>query len=163
MQISRVSDRGRSPGGVFLGDEASNALTRYEQIRGVAGPAEYSEGQGALSSLKAAMVRHLGAVRQRIACGDKCRRKLGHQFLRSQFGAAIVNEVNFAKGRVKPKFFFDVGAGAVVYSKEHRSATLQVEGANLTDRVNVINFAEFVFPERRRPAAERFSELAVDI
>jgi hypothetical protein len=35
----------------------------------------------------------------------------------------------------------DAGAGLEVYRKEQRSAVLQIQAANLTDRVNVINFA----------------------
>lgn len=62
-------------------------------------------------------------------------------FLLAQYGPEIVNEVNLARGRVKPNFALDSGAGFEMYRKEQRSATLQLQAANLTDRVNVINFA----------------------
>jgi hypothetical protein len=62
-------------------------------------------------------------------------------FLLAQYGPAILNEVNLARGRVKPNFGLDAGAGFEVYRKEQRSAVLQIQSANLTDRVNVINFA----------------------
>ncbi len=42
---------------------------------------------------------------------------------------------------MKPNFALDVGAGFDVYRKEQRSLALQILAANLTDRVNVINFA----------------------
>jgi hypothetical protein len=42
---------------------------------------------------------------------------------------------------VKPSFALDTGAGFEVYRKEQRSAALQVQATNLTDRLNVINFA----------------------
>ena len=59
----------------------------------------------------------------------------------AQYGPQILNEVNLVRGRVKPNFSLDVGAGFEVYRKEQRSAMLQIQSANLTDRVNVINFA----------------------
>jgi hypothetical protein len=62
-------------------------------------------------------------------------------FLLAQYGPEILNEVNLARGRVKPNFALDAGAGFEVYRKEQRSAALQIQAANLTDRVNVINFA----------------------
>jgi len=62
-------------------------------------------------------------------------------FLLAQYGPEILKEVNLVRGRVKPNFALDAGAGFEVYRKEQRSAVLQVQTANLTDRVNVINFA----------------------
>jgi len=62
-------------------------------------------------------------------------------FLLSQYGPAIINEVNFNKGRVRPNYSLDVAAGAEMYHKEQRSAAVEIQAQNLTDRVNVINFA----------------------
>ena len=62
-------------------------------------------------------------------------------FLLAQYGPQILNEVNLARGRVKPNFALDAGAGFEVYRKEQRSAALQIQSANLTDRINVTNFA----------------------
>jgi hypothetical protein len=49
--------------------------------------------------------------------------------------------VNFDRGRVRPNFSVDAAAGAELYRKEQRSASFQIQVANLTDRVNLINFA----------------------
>jgi len=62
-------------------------------------------------------------------------------FLLAQYGPAILDQVNLARGRVKPNHAMDVAAGLEVYRKEQRSATLQIQAANLTNHVNVINFA----------------------
>ena len=143
LSYANQSGIGQGPitGGLFLGDEASNALTDTSK---------FAVSQDQRNTARA-RVRYQASKRLWFATSAQygsglpveinAAANLDINFLRSQFGAAIVNEVNFAKGRVKPNFSFDVGAGAVVYSKEHRSATLQVEAANLTDRVNVINFA----------------------
>ena len=62
-------------------------------------------------------------------------------FLLTQYGAAILGRVNLDRGRVRPSFSLDAAAGLDVYRKERRSASFQIQAANLTDRVNVINFA----------------------
>lgn len=62
-------------------------------------------------------------------------------FLLQQYGPAILNEVNFNAGRVLPNFSFDAAAGATLFHKEGRDVTLEIEGHNLTDKLNVVNFA----------------------
>ena len=57
------------------------------------------------------------------------------------YGAAIVDRVNLARGRVRPSFSLDTAAGVELYRKEKRSVSLQITAANLNNRVNVINFA----------------------
>ena len=143
FSYANQSGIGQGPitGGLFLGDEASTALTDTSK---------FAVSQDQRNTARAS-VRYQASKRLWFATSVQYgsglpveinnAANLDIDFLRNQFGAAIVNEVNFAKGRVKPNFSLDVGAGAVLYSKEHRSATMQVEAANLTDRVNVINFA----------------------
>ena len=62
-------------------------------------------------------------------------------FLLAQYGSAILDRVNFDRGRTRPTCSLDVAAGVQLYRRELRSATLQIQVSNLTDRVNVINFA----------------------
>ena len=61
--------------------------------------------------------------------------------LLTQFGAAILDEVNFDAGRVRPNVSLDAAAGATVYHKEEKDISVVMEANNLTNRVNVINFA----------------------
>jgi TonB dependent receptor/TonB-dependent Receptor Plug Domain len=63
------------------------------------------------------------------------------KFLLAQYGEDILSRVNLDRGRVKPNFSLGAAAGAELYRKETRSLNLQVEATNLTDRVNVLNFA----------------------
>jgi outer membrane receptor protein involved in Fe transport len=58
-----------------------------------------------------------------------------------QFGPRVVDRVNFETGRVRPSFSLDVSAGVVVAKAARRGLRLQVEARNLTDRLDVINFA----------------------
>ena len=62
-------------------------------------------------------------------------------FLLAQYGEQILSRVDFARGRVKPSFALGAAAGVELYRKENRTLNFQVEANNLTDRVNVINFA----------------------
>lgn len=58
-----------------------------------------------------------------------------------QYGQQIVDKVNFSAGRVRPNFSFDASLGVDVWKREHRALTFQITAQNLTDRLNVINFA----------------------
>jgi hypothetical protein len=62
-------------------------------------------------------------------------------FFLQQYGPAIVNRVNFAALRVRPNFSLDAAAGATLFHKEGRDVSFEIEGYNLTDHVNVLNFA----------------------
>jgi outer membrane receptor for Fe3+-dicitrate len=53
----------------------------------------------------------------------------------------VLTRVNFDRGRVRPSFALDAAVGADVWRKEKRSVTVQADVLNLTDRLNVINFA----------------------
>jgi hypothetical protein len=54
---------------------------------------------------------------------------------------SILDKVNFDRGRVRPSFTLDLALGARVWQQGERSATIQMDVRNLTDRLNVINFS----------------------
>lgn len=62
-------------------------------------------------------------------------------FLTAQYGSAVVAKVNFDRGRVRPSFALDASVGADLWRKEKRSVSVQADVLNVTDRLNVINFA----------------------
>lgn len=64
-----------------------------------------------------------------------------YSFLLEQYGAQILGHVDFARGRVQPSYSIDASAGFDLYRKEGRNVSLQVQGSNLTNHLNVINFA----------------------
>jgi hypothetical protein len=61
--------------------------------------------------------------------------------LLAQYGAAILDRVDLARGRVRPNLSLDVEGGAELYRKEQRTIAFQIQAENLNNRVNVINFA----------------------
>jgi hypothetical protein len=67
--------------------------------------------------------------------------KLSPGELLERFGPRIVSRVDFERGRVRPSFSADVSAGAEIYRHENRTIRLQFDCLNLTNRLNVINFA----------------------
>ena len=82
-------------------------------------------------------------------------------FLIQQYGPAILNEVNFGAGRVRPNFSFDAAAGATLFHKEGKDVTFEIEGHNLTGKVNVINFASLFSGTAVAPPASVSARLKV--
>jgi hypothetical protein len=125
-------------GGLFLGSDALNGLIDTSRF-----PVSHDQRNTAR-----ARVRFQATHRLWLALGGQYNSGLPADtggadpaFLLAQYGPAILNEVNLVHGRVKPNYALDAAAGFEVYRQEQRSVSLQIQAANLTDRVNVINFA----------------------
>ena len=142
VSYSNQAGYGEGPvtGGLFFGDDASSALTDTSR---------FAVSQDQRNTLRA-RARFQSSKRTWLAIsGDYGsglpvefdQGSIDKDFLLAQYGPAIVSQVNFSKGRVEPNFSLGAAAGWEVYRKEQRSITLQVQGANLTGRVNVLNFA----------------------
>lgn len=142
VSYANQSGIGQGPitGGLFLGDEATSGLTDTSK---------FAVSQDQRNTLRA-RVRFEATQRVWLAFGGEYGSGLPVEidsgpidlnFLLSQYGAAIIDEVNFDRGRVRPNSSVDVATGADLYHKERRSATIEIQAKNLTDRVNVINFA----------------------
>jgi hypothetical protein len=56
------------------------------------------------------------------------------------YGASVVNRLNFDRGRILPSFQVSASAGADLYKSERMNVRLQVDGENLTNVVDVIDF-----------------------
>ncbi|HTZ83438.1 MAG TPA: TonB-dependent receptor [Candidatus Acidoferrales bacterium] len=56
------------------------------------------------------------------------------------YGEQVVDRVNFAAGRIYPTFQVSASAGADVYKSERLKMSFQIDGQNLTNVVNVIDF-----------------------
>lgn len=64
-----------------------------------------------------------------------------YQFLLAQYGPRILHQVDFSRGRVRPSYSVGASAGFDLYNKENKAITIEIEGSNLTNHLNVINFA----------------------
>jgi len=57
------------------------------------------------------------------------------------FGKTISDRINFDRGRVRPSLALNTSVGADLLSRERVKMRLQADVQNLSDRLNVINFA----------------------
>jgi hypothetical protein len=56
------------------------------------------------------------------------------------YGQAVVNRINFARGRIYPAFQVNASAGADLYKSDHMNMRFQIDGQNLNNVLNVIDF-----------------------
>lgn len=125
-------------GGLFLGEEASTALSQTSGRIWVT--------QDQRNTLRTRF-RYQIVDRLWVALGGEYGSGLPLEFAGTeqqavaQYGQAIVNRVNFALGRVRPSLSINASAGAELWKKDKRSVRLQADIQNLNNRVNVIDFA----------------------
>ncbi len=125
-------------GGLFLGADAANALS---QAKG-----RFWVTQDQRHTLRTRF-RYQLARRAWVALGADYGSGLPTEFggtaqdVVSQFGQQIVNRVDFARGRVKPSLSFDASAGIDLWKHDSVNMRLQADVENLTNRLNVIDFA----------------------
>ena len=125
-------------GGLFLGDEAANALSR------TAG--RIWDTQDQRNTLRSRF-RYALAKRVWAAVGGEYGSGLPVAFdgteqnAMLQYGPQIVEQVNFSRNRVKPSWSIDVSAGVAIWKHDNVDMRVQADVQNLTDRLNVIDFA----------------------
>ena len=133
--------QGPITGGLFLGDAAA----------GISDTSKFPVSQDQRNTVRA-RVRFQAADRLWVATTSEYGSGLPANldgpadsdtinFFLTQYGPAIVDKVNFAAARVRPNFSLDVAAGATLFHKEGKDVSVQVEGNNLSNHLNLINFA----------------------
>jgi hypothetical protein len=128
-------------GGLFLGSDATNALNQtngrfwdsQDQRNTLHGRLRYQLKQRAWVALGGQYGSGLPAV------VDDTPQAI--QEAVAEYGQAIVNRVDFARGRVKPSLSIDATAGVDLWKHDQRSTRLQADVQNLNNRLNLINFA----------------------
>jgi hypothetical protein len=58
----------------------------------------------------------------------------------AEYGQQVVNRINFDRGRIYPSFQVNASAGADVYKSDRVNVRFQVDGENLTNVLDVIDF-----------------------
>ncbi len=58
----------------------------------------------------------------------------------AQYGAAVVSRLNFDRGRVDPSLSIQASLGVDIYKGEKINSRFQVDGDNLNNRLNIIDF-----------------------
>jgi TonB-dependent Receptor Plug Domain len=124
-------------GGLFLGDDASAAAS---QITG-----HFPDSQDQRNTLRGRL-RYQVKPRFWIAGGIQYDTGLPFEFdgdpstVLAQYGQQVLGRINFARGRIYPSFQVNASAGADVYKSERLNVRFQVDGQNLTNVLDVIDF-----------------------
>jgi hypothetical protein len=58
-----------------------------------------------------------------------------------QYGKRILDRVNFTDSRARPGFTLNASVGAILSKREKETLRIQVDAQNMTNQLNVINFA----------------------
>jgi len=124
-------------GGLLLGSDASSQLTStsefpvsQDQRHTIRGRASWQVTDSAWVALGTAFGSGLPVEFE----GDPA-------LALAQYGAPIVSQVDFGDGRVRPSFTLDASVGTTLAKTSTTRLQLQLDIRNLTNRLNVINFA----------------------
>ena len=124
-------------GGLFLGDDASSATS---QITG-----HFPDSQDQRNTVRG-RVRYQVQPRFWLAFGVQFDSGLPFEFqgdpadALAQYGPAVISRVNFDRGRIDPTFQLNASAGADLHKSERWNMRIQLDGQNLTNVLNVIDF-----------------------
>ncbi len=140
LSYANQTGYGQGPitGGLFLGSSAANALTDTSKF------AVTQDQRNSLRSRVRLQAPRHAWLAMGAQYGSGLPADIGNakpSDLLAAFGQQILDRVDFVRGRVQPNFSVDLAAGAQIYHKESRSATMQIQVANVANRLNVINFA----------------------
>lgn len=121
-------------GGLFLGDDAQIPTSGH-----------FPDSQDQRNTLRG-RVRYRILPRLWIAGGIQFDSGLPFDFqgtvgqALAQYGPQVVNRVDFAAGRIAPSFQVSASAGADVYKSDRLAVRFQIDGENLTNVLDVIDF-----------------------
>ncbi len=124
-------------GGLFLGDDANDALT---DLNG-----HFPDSQDQRNTVRVRM-RYQAHSRVWLAGSMESGSGLPFEFTGdpadalATYGPAVVSRVNFDRGRVRPSLAIGASVGADLYKSERFSTTLQADVQNINNRLNVIDF-----------------------
>jgi len=127
-------------GGLFLGDDADIPSTGF-----------FAVSQDQRNTVRGRL-RYQPAPRLWIAGGVQFDSGLPFEFQCSvspdqciadqvkTYGQQVVDRVNFDRGRIRPAFQLSASAGVSLYKSERANVHFQIDGQNLTNIVDVIDF-----------------------
>lgn len=124
-------------GGLFLADDASAAES---QLSG-----HFPDSQDQRNTIRGRL-RYQIAPRFWIAGGIQYDTGLPFEFdgdpaeALAQYGPQVLSRINFARGRIYPSFQVNASAGAQVYKSDHMNMQVQIDGQNLNNVLDVIDF-----------------------
>ena len=124
-------------GGLFLGDDATQAGSRLS--------GHFPDSQDQRNTVRG-RVRYQIAQRFWIAGGIQYDTGLPFEFdgdpatVLAEYGQQVLDRINFARGRIYPSFQVNASAGADVYKSDRMSMRFQIDGQNLANVLDVVDF-----------------------
>ena len=121
-------------GGLFLGDDAMIPLAGH-----------FPDSQDQRNTVRGRLRYEIGK-RLWVAGGVQFDSGLPFEFdgdpatVLMQYGQQVLNRINFNRGRIYPAFQANASAGANIYKSDKMNMRLQVDGQNLNNVLNVIDF-----------------------
>jgi outer membrane receptor for Fe3+-dicitrate len=125
-------------GGLFLGQDATNALT---QLGG-----RFWVSQDQRNTVRARFRYQFkpwlwGAAGADYGSGLPVDFAGTYEEALAEYGQQVVDRVNLERDRVKPNFSLNASVGADLWKRDNVVMRVQFDATNLTDRLNLINFA----------------------
>jgi outer membrane cobalamin receptor len=124
-------------GGLFLGDDASDALSN------ITGRFWVSQDQRATVRTRFRYdftKRFWGGVGAEYGSGLPFEFEGTEADAAATYSQQVLDRVDFDKGRVRPSLSIDATLGATLYKKEKFNMRIQADAENLNNRLNVIDF-----------------------
>ncbi|MGA9980505.1 MAG: TonB-dependent receptor [Candidatus Sulfotelmatobacter sp.] len=124
-------------GGLFVGQDAVDATTQ------LTGHFQDSQDQRNTASLR---IRYQLTSRLWIGGGSEYGSGLPFDFdgteqeVVAEYGQAVLDRINLDSGRIKPTLAVNASLGAQLYKTEKLAFNFQVDGENLNNRLNIIDF-----------------------
>ena len=124
-------------GGLFLGDDAAAALS---QLNG-----HFPDSQDQRNTVRTRFQYQI-LPRIWLASGATYGSGLPFEFdgdlptALAEYGPTVIDRINFDRGRVRPSLAVSASFGADLYKSDKVNMRLQVDGDNLNNRLNIIDF-----------------------
>jgi hypothetical protein len=141
VSYSNSTGTGELPfaGGLFLGDEAEELLEGAGRFRLSQDQRHTVRARGRAALSPRAWVAVAAGYNSGLPIETEG--VFDTDLLEQQYGEDVVAQADLEKGQVRASWSLDLSAGATLFNDGGRTLRLQADVFNLTDRLNVINFA----------------------
>jgi hypothetical protein len=146
-------------GGLFLGEDASAALSQHT--------GHFPDSQDQRNSVRARLAYQL-TTHLWFAAGATYGSGLPFDYqgteseALSEYGAEMTGRLNFSRGRVRPMLAVNSSVGIDFYRHKKTNMRLQIDGDNLNNRLNVIDFGGLFSGNAVGPARSIFGRIVAD-
>jgi hypothetical protein len=140
--ISYSNSRGNGffpvTGGLFLGDNAAEAISSTTGVF----PISQDQRNAVRTRFRYEINPRLwAAIGGSYDSGLPVEFEGSYEDALAQYGKRILDRVNFSDSRARPGFTLNASVGAILSKREKETLRIQADAQNITNQLNVINFA----------------------